>query len=64
MHDYRSYSVKDKLLSTFCRVYTDLFENGKKRVQITMFLTHSLNYRRQRPLVARQRPLAAKKFFA
>ena len=37
-----------------------VFENGKMRVQITMFLTHSLNYRRQRHLAARQRPLAAK----
>ena len=64
MYDCRSYIIKRKSLGQFLHIYMNLLKNGNERVQVTMFLTHSLNYRRQRPLAARQRPLAAEKFFS
>ena len=60
----RSYIIKRKSLGKSIRQYTNSSERGKKRVQVTMFLTHSLNYGRQRHLAARQRPLAAKNVFS
>ena len=64
MYNCRSYIIKRKSLGQFLHLYTDLLKNGKERVQVTMFLTHLMNYRRQRHLAARQRPLAAKKLFS
>ena len=64
MYDLRSYINKRKSLDWFLRLYTNLTEKGKERVQVTIFLSHSLNYRRQRHLASRQRPLAAKNVYS